>query len=88
MAEFNCSCCRFFQTALGDRIGVCRRFPSFQNRAHTEWCGEFATKDVIALPVVDLPQVDLRTVDEPQITHFEPVRKPGRPKKVKNETFE
>ena len=83
MAEINCSCCRFFQTALGDRIGVCRRFPSFQNRAHTEWCGEFATKDVIALPVVNLPQEEKQ--DD---IGFVALRKPGRPKKVKNETFE
>ena len=83
MVSNDCSCCRFFVAALGDRIGVCRRFPSFQNRAHTEWCGEFATKDVIALPVVDLPQQEKQ--DD---IGFVALRKPGRPKKVKNETFE
>ena len=84
MASEDCSCCRFFQTAFGDRIGLCRRYPSFQNRSHTEWCGEFATKQVIALPVVDLPQIT-HYEDKPQ----ELMRKPGRPKKeVKNEASE
>lgn len=76
MSEANCSECRFFLLGFGDRLGSCRRFPIYQNRSLTEWCGEFQSK-MIALPVVDLPQIEDK-------------KKPGRPKKeVQNvQTFE
>ena len=60
MAGLNCTCssCQFFCVAFGDRLGVCRRFPSFQNRSESEWCGEFKYKGGIQeLPVVDMQQV-------------------------------
>ena len=66
MSEANCNECRFFHVAFGDRLGSCRRYPIFQNRSMTEWCGEFQSK-MVSLPVVDLPQVEKK--------------KPGRPKK-------
>jgi hypothetical protein len=36
-----CSSCIYFQNGDNDFIGSCRRFPSYQNRHSTEWCGEF-----------------------------------------------
>lgn len=45
MVTENCSCCRYFLTGFGDRLGSCRRFPSFQNRSAAEWCGEFKAVD-------------------------------------------
>jgi hypothetical protein len=56
MANQDCSCCRFFLIGFGDRLGVCRRFPSFQNRSVSEWCGEFSQKmpELVALPVVEM----------------------------------
>ena len=45
MANENCSCCRYFLTGFGDRLGSCRRFPIFQNRSAAEWCGEYKSVD-------------------------------------------
>ena len=59
MAEQNCSSCRYFHVGFGDRIGVCRRYPSFQNRSMNEWCGEYSPP-MIALPVIDPPQLDAK----------------------------
>jgi len=39
-------------------MGVCRRYPTYQNRHHTEICGEFSAAPVqlLALPVKEMPQ--------------------------------
>lgn len=55
MADTHCKSCSFFYVNFGDRLGVCRRFPVYQNRSETEWCGEFKGK-MIALPVVEMQQ--------------------------------
>jgi hypothetical protein len=36
-----CSICIYFQSTDNDFIGSCRRFPTYQNRHGSEWCGEF-----------------------------------------------
>ena len=56
MAEikFNCENCRYWQNH--QIIGICRRYPQFQNKARTDWCGEFAAERMIALPVVEMPK--------------------------------
>jgi hypothetical protein len=36
-----CSSCIYFLSTDNDFIGSCRRFPTYQNRHGTEWCGEF-----------------------------------------------
>lgn len=45
MADLNskesCNSCIYFLSQENDFIGLCRRFPTFQNRHGTEWCGEF-----------------------------------------------
>jgi len=39
-------------------MGVCRRYPTYQNRHHTEICGEFSAAPVqlLALPVKEMPE--------------------------------
>ena len=76
MADSNCRVCRHFLD-LNQAIGICRRFPQYQNRSPNEVCGEFAEKpflppttggvfSMMNLPVVDIPQVS---------------KKKGRPRK-------
>jgi len=40
-----CSSCRYFVIGFGDRMGSCRRFPVFQTRSVSEWCGEHKLPD-------------------------------------------
>jgi len=58
-------------------LGLCRRFPLFQNRSPQEWCGEFTAKAVAQVTPVDagdfLPEKPKRM---------------GRPPKVKSEVTE
>lgn len=76
MADSNCRVCRHFLD-LNQAVGICRRFPQYQNRSPNEVCGEFAEKpflppttggvfSMMNLPVVDFPQVS---------------KKKGRPRK-------
>lgn len=66
MTVNHCIDCKFFVDF--ERMGECRRFPTFQHRSRVDWCGEFATKPVISLPVIETSPVLDR-------------KKPGRPKK-------
>jgi len=52
-------------------MGQCRRYPTFQNRHHTEWCGEF---ELVAI----VPTEDVTPVQEAGA--FSP-KKRGRPAK-------
>ena len=64
----NCKACRYFND-IG-QMGQCRRYPTFQNRHHTEWCGEFSPS-VVAVESSPIPEVGA----------FSP-KKRGRPAKV------
>ena len=69
MLKQNCKVCVFFND-LG-QMGQCRRYPTFQNRHHTEWCGEF---ELVAI----VPTEDVLPVSEAGT--FLP-KKRGRPAK-------
>lgn len=62
----NCKACVYFND-IG-QMGQCRRYPTFQNRHHTEWCGEHR-----AVAVVE-------TLPVPEAGAFSP-KKRGRPAK-------
>ena len=36
-----CSSCIYFLSTGNDFIGSCRRYPTYQNRHGSDWCGEF-----------------------------------------------
>jgi hypothetical protein len=100
MADVNskdaCSCCIYFQHGDNDFIGSCRRFPSYQNRHSTEWCGEFVivppnpvfetmVQDIeiateIKPEIIETPKEKRKKVIE-EAAKVEPKPK-GRPKKV------
>ena len=74
MAEINCKACKHFQDH--GVMGVCRRYPTFVNRHHTEICGEFSALPVELkkpVEVIALPVMEMR--DEP--------KKRGRPRMAK-----
>lgn len=75
MAETYCRECKHYYDT-NSILGLCRRFPLYQNRSPQEWCGEFKAKAVAKL------------TPEPS-GDFLPVKKPkrmGRPPKVKEVT--
>ena len=66
VAEYCRDCKNYFDN--NSILGLCRRFPTYQNRSPQEWCGEFSSKAVAE--VTPEPSGD-----------FLPKKKMGRPKK-------
>ena len=56
--DFNCGACRFWVDQ--NIIGLCKRYPEHFNKHNSDWCGEFAQKQVqvVALPVVEMKPQD------------------------------
>jgi hypothetical protein len=48
MATEHCKDCRHYHDN-GSILGLCRRYPSYQNRSPNETCGEFSVKAVAEL---------------------------------------
>jgi hypothetical protein len=87
-----CSSCIYFLSTGNDFIGSCRRFPTYQNRHGTEWCGEFVVVppnpvfesmvqdiEIQAELVEDAKEKRKKVIEE--AGKVEPKAK-GRPKKV------
>jgi len=69
MLKQNCKACVYFND-IG-QLGQCRRYPTYQNRHHTEWCGEFSPS-VVAVENLPVPEAG---------AFSEPPKKRGRPPK-------
>lgn len=67
----SCNSCLFF--VLGERMGICKRFPVAVNKSNDDWCGEWRISESLALEEI----VDWLT--EPVLIS-EP-KKRGRPAK-------
>lgn len=90
MAETYCKTCRYFLIETNAQMGSCRRFPTYQNRHTTEWCGEFKvvvqhtdlpdTIDNLVAAEIEKEQNFLKTLDN-AIGNI-PKNKGGRPRKV------
>lgn len=62
MAEKHCKSCDHF-VDVGHSLGICRRFPVFQNRSLNERCGEYTpisygepVPEMLALPVIEMTE--------------------------------
>jgi hypothetical protein len=62
-------------------MGTCRRFPTYQNRHNTEWCGEFA-QNPSPLAINHLVKDVTRESIMAEVAAIK--TKPGRPKKNGN----
>lgn len=83
-----CNSCIYFLSQENDFMGVCRRFPTYQNRHGSEWCGEFVI--VPPNPVFEAIVQDIEIAEEAkekrkkvlEEASFTPPKPKGRPKKV------
>jgi hypothetical protein len=87
-----CLSCIYFLNTDNDFIGSCRRYPLYQNRHSSEWCGEFSAippNPVFETMVQDI-EIATETKEDPkekrkkvleEASKVEPKPK-GRPKKV------
>lgn len=72
MSGLNCKACVYFND-IG-QMGQCRRYPTYQNRHYTEWCGEFELVAILEKEGVTPVQV--------AGVFSEPPKKRGRPAKA------
>jgi len=68
-----CNSCLFF--VVGERMGICKRFPSAVNKSNDDWCGEWSISESEALKEMT------RLMTQP-VTLSEPKKQRGRPKKT------
>ena len=69
----SCNSCLFFE--VGERMGICKRFPSAVNKSNEDWCGEWRIAQSLALEAL------VQTITEPVLISEEK-KKPGRPRKA------
>ena len=69
----SCNSCLFFVD--GERMGICKRFPSAVNKPKDDWCGEYSLSEK-SLSLEALVQA----MTEPVLLS-EPKKQRGRPKK-------
>ena len=50
-----CIECKWFAGTVNDTYGLCKRYPTAQNKTQHDWCGDFVSKVVIVTP----PQEEL-----------------------------
>jgi hypothetical protein len=72
-----CNCCIYY-TNPNEVMGTCRRFPAYQNRHSTEYCGEFSQNPSL-LAMDNLVQDVTRETIMAEVGAIK--AKPGRPKK-------
>jgi hypothetical protein len=71
----SCNSCLFFVS--GERMGICKRYPSAVNKSNEDWCGEYRLEESEALD---------RMVEEMtmpvELRFVETKKQRGRPKKA------
>ena len=78
MAGTYCKTCKYFLIETNAQMGSCRRFPTYQNRHSTEWCGEFSILKHYDL----LDTIENLVIAEEKKEANETRNKGGRPRKV------
>jgi hypothetical protein len=72
-----CSICRYYSNPT-DIMGVCRRYPTYQNRHGTEWCGEYVQNAPIVVMGEMVEELTKEHIKN-EISMIKP--KAGRPRK-------
>lgn len=68
-----CIECKWFVGQTNDSYGVCKRYPTIQNKNQQDWCGEYASKVVVVTPVQEEP-VQKLTIKFEEPTEYEAPR--------------
>jgi len=69
----NCHSCLFF--VLGERMGICKRFPSAVNKSNDDWCGEWRITQSLALEALVQLMVDPIIAIDPPKKRERPVKR-------------
>ena len=72
-----CDECKWFVININDHYGICKRYPTNQNKTKSDFCGEFTQK-----PVVQKIEIKFEESTQYDINTDQTVVKRGR--KLKN----
>ena len=80
-----CIECKWFSGAVNDIYGLCKRYPTAQNKTQNDWCGEFASKIVVVTPAQKEPttKFEIKFVEESDYDITTDEFKPKRGRKPK-----
>ena len=67
-----CIECKWYSGTPNDVYGLCKRYPTTQNKTQHDWCGEYLSKIEV---VVDISEYNKPTL-------IEPVKRGRKPKNV------
>ena len=55
-----CIECKWFVGSVNDVYGLCKRYPTAQNKTQHDWCGDFASKVVLITPAQEEPKIEFK----------------------------
>jgi hypothetical protein len=50
-----CIDCKWYAGSVNDTYGLCKRYPTAQNKTQHDWCGDFVSKVVLITPAQEEP---------------------------------
>ena len=54
-----CIECKWFVGSANDVYGLCKRYPTAQNKTQHDWCGDFVSKVVLITPAQELSLIHI-----------------------------
>ena len=51
-----CIECKWFSGTANDQYGLCKRYPTSQNKTQHDWCGDYSSKVVVITPAQEKTQ--------------------------------
>jgi len=50
-----CIECKWYSGTVNDTYGLCKRYPTTQNKTQHDWCGDYESKVLIVTPAQEEP---------------------------------
>ena len=89
-----CIDCKWFSGTVNDTYGLCKRYPTAQNKTQHDWCGDYVSKVLVVTPSQEEPvsKIKITFVEPYEVATSEPTEynittdefKPKRGRKPKN----
>jgi hypothetical protein len=71
-----CIECKWYAGSVNDTYGLCKRYPTAQNKTQHDWCGDFVSK-------VEIPKLEIKFEEPTEYDIHTDEIKPKRGRKPK-----
>ena len=85
-----CIDCKWFSGTVNDTYGLCKRYPTAQNKTHHDWCGDYVSKvkeelvSKLEIKFVEPTEYEVATSEPTEYNITTDEFKPKRGRKPKN----